>query len=218
MKPRVLALDFDGTIAVNATVDANVAAAIQEARRAGLLTVLVTGRMLSDLEASLGSPPLFDAVVKDTNNTSTGYSMYGHSAGAQFVHRFLLFERGNRVEHAISANAGWYTAVDNAARFPYGLKESPARPSVVKALGFPLVLLLGEEDNDPESDGLRTTPGAMAQGAHRLARGRYFYETGRAAARRLHVPFRWRLITVPNAGHHDEEMAPTAASLLFGVA
>ena len=65
MKLRVLALDFDGTIAVNDTVDVDVAAAIREARRAGLLTVLVTGRILSDLEASLCSPPLFDSVVAE---------------------------------------------------------------------------------------------------------------------------------------------------------
>jgi hydroxymethylpyrimidine pyrophosphatase-like HAD family hydrolase len=43
MKPRVLALDFDGTIAVNGAIDVNVASAIQEARRVGLLAVLVTG-------------------------------------------------------------------------------------------------------------------------------------------------------------------------------
>ena len=40
MKPRVLALDFDGTIAVNDTIDVDVAAAIQEARWAGLCVVL----------------------------------------------------------------------------------------------------------------------------------------------------------------------------------
>lgn len=159
--------------------------------------------------------PLFDAVIADTDNTSTGYLMYGHSAGAQFVHRFLLFQRGHRVQRAVSANAGWYTAIDDDAPFPYGLKDSPARASVVKALGFPLALLLGEEDNDPDSDGLRTTRGAMAQGDHRLARGRYFYESGREAARRLHVAFRWSVVTVPNAGHHDEQMAPAAAELLF---
>ena len=63
MKPRVLALDFDGTIAVNDTMDVDVAAAIQEARRAGLLAVLVTGRPLSDLDALFCRPPPFDAIV-----------------------------------------------------------------------------------------------------------------------------------------------------------
>jgi hydroxymethylpyrimidine pyrophosphatase-like HAD family hydrolase len=65
VKPRVLALDFDGTIAVNDTMDVDVAAAIQEARRAGLLAVLVTGRPLSDLDALFCSPPPFDAIVAE---------------------------------------------------------------------------------------------------------------------------------------------------------
>ena len=65
MKPRVLALDFDGTIAVNDAIDPNVAAAIQEARQAGLLAVLVTGRILSDLEALFCGPARFDAIVAE---------------------------------------------------------------------------------------------------------------------------------------------------------
>jgi len=65
VKPRVLALDFDGTIAVDGTVDADVAAAIQEARRAGLLAVLVTGRMLGDLGILFDRPLLFDAIVAE---------------------------------------------------------------------------------------------------------------------------------------------------------
>ena len=65
MKPRVLALDFDGTIAVNDAIDDDVAAAIHEARSAGLLVLLVTGRSLSDLDALFGNPPEFDAIVAE---------------------------------------------------------------------------------------------------------------------------------------------------------
>lgn len=65
MKPGVLALDFDGTIAVHDTIDVEVAAAIQEARGAGLVAVLVTGRILSDLEALGSKLPPFDAIVAE---------------------------------------------------------------------------------------------------------------------------------------------------------
>jgi hydroxymethylpyrimidine pyrophosphatase-like HAD family hydrolase len=65
VKPRVLALDFDGTIAVNDTIDGAASAAIQEARGAGLLAVLVTGRMLTDLGTVVCTPPLFDAIVAE---------------------------------------------------------------------------------------------------------------------------------------------------------
>ncbi len=65
MKPRVLALDFDGTIAVDGTIDVDVAKAIQEARAAGLLVLLVTGRSLRDLEGVLVPEPPFDAIVAE---------------------------------------------------------------------------------------------------------------------------------------------------------
>jgi hydroxymethylpyrimidine pyrophosphatase-like HAD family hydrolase len=65
VKPRVLALDFDGTIAVNDTIDVDVVGAITEARAAGLLVVLVTGRILREVENRLCGPPLFDAVVAE---------------------------------------------------------------------------------------------------------------------------------------------------------
>src|SRR5207244_4222503 len=65
MKPRVLALDFDGAIAEHDAINADTAAAIREARGAGLLTVLVTGRILSDLDALFRDPPPFDAIVAE---------------------------------------------------------------------------------------------------------------------------------------------------------
>jgi hypothetical protein len=65
MKPRVLALDFDGTITVNDTIHADVAAAVQEARAAGLLVVLVTGRILSEVEARFRGPLPFDVIVAE---------------------------------------------------------------------------------------------------------------------------------------------------------
>lgn len=65
MKPRVLALDLDGTIAEHDRIDADVVAAVQDARRAGLLVVLVTGRTLRELDALLPRPASFDAVVAE---------------------------------------------------------------------------------------------------------------------------------------------------------
>jgi hydroxymethylpyrimidine pyrophosphatase-like HAD family hydrolase len=60
---RILALDFDGTIAVEDRLDRDSAEAIREARAAGLLVVLVTGRRLAELDALVLEPDLFDAIV-----------------------------------------------------------------------------------------------------------------------------------------------------------
>lgn len=66
MKLRVLALALDGTIAVEGRLDRDVANALREARRAGIMTVLVSGRMLPDIELLLPSRELFDAIVAES--------------------------------------------------------------------------------------------------------------------------------------------------------
>ena len=65
MKLRVLALDVDGTIAVGGRLDGDVADAIREARHAGVMTVLVSGRMLADIQGVLPALDLFDAIVAE---------------------------------------------------------------------------------------------------------------------------------------------------------
>ncbi len=160
--------------------------------------------------------PLYDAIAADVGSSTTSYFLYGHSAGAQFVHRFVIFQQPNRIAKAVVANAGWYTALDDETPFPYGLDDSPVTSdAILRALGTPMIVLLGEDDDVPSDEGLRTTKGAMAQGAHRLARGKFFFASGRAAADRHDVPFHWRIFIVPDAGHDNEEMAPAAAALLF---
>lgn len=65
MKFCVLALDYDGTIAENGKPHPAVLEAIQEARALGIVVVLVTGRILSDLKRVGGDLNVFDAVVAE---------------------------------------------------------------------------------------------------------------------------------------------------------
>jgi hydroxymethylpyrimidine pyrophosphatase-like HAD family hydrolase len=65
MKLRVLALDYDGTIATNGSLHEEVRAAIAEVRSRGIVVLLATGRMLSDLRVLLGDLEIFDAVVAE---------------------------------------------------------------------------------------------------------------------------------------------------------
>lgn len=65
MKLRVLALDYDGTVARDGFLDPAVRAALEEARAAGLVVVLVTGRILADLRGLVGDLLPFDAVVAE---------------------------------------------------------------------------------------------------------------------------------------------------------
>jgi poly(3-hydroxybutyrate) depolymerase len=144
------------------------------------------------------------------------YSLYGHSAGAQFVHRYILFAPSPAVDMAVAANAGWYTMPVFGEAFPYGLKDSPATEADVRAfLARPLVLQLGEADTNPQHRSLRRTPEADRQGLHRFARGLNYLAVGKREAERRGVRLAWKLVTVPDVGHSNEKMAEHAARELF---
>lgn len=161
--------------------------------------------------------PLFDD-VRERFGTGVGrYSIYGHSAGAQFVHRYVLFMPEARIEQAIAANAGWYTMPDTGIAFPYGLGATPVEAEGLEAaLGKPLTVLLGTADIDRSDPDLRKTPEADAQGPHRYARGQTFYASGEAAAAARGVPFAWQLERVPGIAHSNAGMALAAAALIAG--
>ena len=82
------------------------------------------------------------------------------------------------------------------------------------ALARPVTILLGEEDRDPHHPQLRRDAGSDAQGTNRFDRGRAFFAEAGAAARRLGLPFAWRLATVPGVAHSNAGMAVAAAPLL----
>lgn len=161
-----------------------------------------------------------DRVFADVRRLSgaerQAYSLYGHSAGAQFAHRFLLFAASPSVEMVVVANAGWYTLPVAGETFPYGLKGSPATEADVRVfLARPLVLQLGEADTDSAHSSLRRTPEANRQGPHRFARGKNFMAVAEVEAKRLGVPLAWKLVTVPGVGHSNGQMAEHAARELF---
>lgn len=161
--------------------------------------------------------PLFDTVRQRFGTQAERYTLYGHSAGAQFVHRFVMFMPEARIGQAIAANAGWYTMPDLAVSFPYGGKNAPMTEATLKAaLATPLTVLLGTADTDTADPDLRTTPEANRQGPHRYARGQQFHAQGKAAALQLGAPFGWRVEDVPGVGHSNRLMAQAAARLIAG--
>lgn len=161
--------------------------------------------------------PLFDDVRRRFGTGAERYSIYGHSAGAQFVHRYVLFMPEARLDTAIAANAGWYTMPDRNIAFPYGLAETPVGEAALgAALGKPLTVLLGTADTDRADADLRKTPEADAQGPHRYARGQAFFARGEAAAAASGVAFGWRLQRVPGIAHRNAGMAAAAAALIGG--
>lgn len=163
--------------------------------------------------------PLFDHVVEEIGSEQTRYSIYGHSAGSQFVHRYLYFKPDARVSRYFAANAGWYTLPDLNEAYPYGLEGTPIDWKHLRAVySKEVVVLLGEEDNDPDHPTLRRTPEAMRQGDHRLARGRHYFAYAKRSAEVSDFEFNWRLVTVPGVGHSNAGMAEAVAGLVEGAA
>ncbi len=158
---------------------------------------------------------IFDHVILQQRLKAEDYVIFGHSGGAQFVHRMALLYPEARARLVISANAGWYTMPERSIAYPYGLQNTPIDEATLKTtLQQRVIVLLGEEDTDSQHRHLRRTPEAMAQGKHRFERGQAFFAHAQSKAADFGVLFRWKLVTVPNVAHENAKMAVAAAKLI----
>jgi len=159
--------------------------------------------------------PLFDAVVAKSGGKQTEYTLFGHSAGSQFVHRFLYYMPDARVSRYLAGNAGWYTMPDFDTEYPYGLEDAAiSDEQLAVAFQKDVVILLGREDVDESDPDLRNTPEAKRQGKNRFARGLTYFSVAKTNAEKLGVELQWRLVIVEGAGHENGQMAPAAAPLV----
>lgn len=157
--------------------------------------------------------PIFDYVTSCTKSERTTYKIIGHSAGGQFVHRFVMFKPEARFSLAIAQNAGAYCMLNFKERFPYGLGRQPYADgdTIRKALSRKLVIMLGEEDTSY----LGGSAARKRQGENRVERGKKYLETASACADLLKVEFIWERHMVPDVGHNSALMIPAAEFLLF---
>lgn len=160
--------------------------------------------------------PIFDAVARREQLSADTYLLYGHSAGAQFVHRFVMLGAGPRMSRAVAANAGWYTFPSNAIDWPFGLNNGPPAPAPRAMFAAPMFLVLGDQDIDPNHRALSHEPGAEAQGPYRFARGQAYYAAARAGAAEAGVPLGWGCFIAPGLAHDNALAARYAAQVLFG--
>ena len=159
--------------------------------------------------------PLFDQVVAQLGGEQERYTLYGHSAGSQFVHRFLYLMPDARVRRYMIANAGWYTLPTFALDYPFGLNTTQLGEAELRAaLAKDVVVLLGDQDSDPAHESLNRTDDAMMQGEHRFARGQYFFAFGQEMARRQGWDFGWTIRIVPGVAHSNGGIALAAGDLV----
>ena len=122
--------------------------------------------------------PLFDSVKSSLSLENDKYNMFGFSAGAQFVHRFIQFKPDARFDKVVAGAAGWYTVPDNSIPFPYGYDNSVLiSTNLSNLLASDLYIQVGALDNNPNSAGLRHNEYADAQVLIRLNRAVHFFVT-----------------------------------------
>ena len=150
---------------------------------------------------------LFDELKASTNSNQTTYDMWGHSAGAQFVHRYVTFMPQAHVRKAVACNSGWYTMPDLNATFPYGFSPVEGADSDMQKtlLGRQIYVFVGGDDTS--TVGLNNNPGSVEQGENRNQRGHYYFQRSQAIASEKGYPFNWQFGEVPGVGHDPVGMA-----------
>jgi len=130
MRFNVLALDYDGTIARDGVLDAEVRSAIAEVRARGIAVVIVTGRTMADLRTVAGELGFVDALVAENGAVLEFPNGISRLLGQPVSHAFLdeLRRRG------IQFGTGQCVVEMDATAGPEAL-------SIIRDLELPLVLL-----------------------------------------------------------------------------
>jgi hypothetical protein len=160
--------------------------------------------------------PIFEYFKLKTSSLVPTFDMFGHSAGGQFAHRYLLFKPMAKLNKIVVAASGWYTMFDNTIDFPYGTKKSPAEFSNYSNIfNKKVYVVIGANDTDPNSDALRHNDIVDKQGLNRLLRAQYFYTQSQNAASKLKTPFNWSYSVLPSVDHDFSATSAAGALLLY---
>ncbi|MGF1556997.1 hypothetical protein [Paucihalobacter sp.] len=160
--------------------------------------------------------PLFDHVRAQINNSNTTYDVFGHSAGAQFAHRFLMFKPNARINKAVISASGWYTFPNTSIVFPYGFKDSPLETLNLNSLfSKQIYVQVGANDNNPNESGLRRNEMADAQGTNRKDRAINFFLFSEQLAQTNNLNFNWNFDIIENTDHNYIPASQNGADLIY---
>jgi hydroxymethylpyrimidine pyrophosphatase-like HAD family hydrolase len=130
MKFGVLALDYDGTIARDSVLSPDIKAAIAEARARGIVVIIVTGRILSDLRSVAGDLNFVDAIVSE-NGAVLAFSN-GQTLQVAHLPPQIFFEELQR--RGIAFRSGQCVVEADAS-------AGPAILAIIRELELPLIIL-----------------------------------------------------------------------------
>lgn len=137
------------------------------------------------------------------------YDLFGHSAGAQFAHRYAFFGENRNVRKIITANSGWYTILDPNLSMPYGIKDMLGDKEIREILSRRLIILAGEEDIAADKN-LRISRRANLQGSNRLKRAQSFYTAALQLSKTLDTSCNWELEILKTVKHSSTQVVTHA--------
>jgi hypothetical protein len=143
------------------------------------------------------------------------YKMFGHSAGAQFTHRYMLLSNDQRISDTVIANAGWYTFL-NGEQYPYGIKDTPIEipnSHISWFMSNKTSLLIGSIDTNLNN--VNSSAGSQKQGITRVDRADNYFKSLIDISDKKEIPFRWSYKVINDVGHDYQKMTPIAASILL---
>lgn len=171
----VIALDYDGTIARDGVLDPSVRTAIAEARASGIVVLLVTGRILTELRRVAGELHFVDAVIAengavihfpDSGRTSALAPEVPDAFLAELRRRHIPFSAGTCLVDADASQASHLLEVVRQTELPLVLLFNRGRvmtlsQGVSKATGLRVALetmrlsarstvAIGDAENDHE--------------------------------------------------------------------
>ena len=164
--------------------------------------------------------PLARDALKRFKLHSNHWGIYGHGAGAHFVHRFVLYNPNASYTLAIAANLGWYLSMTDQ-EWPFGLTNSGIETEQLKkSFSRYFLLLLGRADisTKPNTPYVAKNFDAIRlQGKHRLDRGRNFFKSSIKKSKSIGQFFKWGMVEVPTTKGHSntEQMVPYAAEMFY---
>lgn len=161
--------------------------------------------------------PMFEFFKKETGNRAERYSIQGHSAGGQFVHRYLIAKPDAKVDRAVASNPGTWTWLSSngvirsrqCGTWPYTIKGTPFDDERhIKAyLERNLTVHLGTLDTATSGKHVPDSPQALAEGRHRYRRGLNYFADMKAFAEKNGYSFGWKKVEVKGMGHRGRGMA-----------
>lgn len=146
--------------------------------------------------------------ARSIEGTRDEVTLFGHSAGGQFLSRVAAYATGLNVGNIIIANPSTYVLPDQSENAAYsfgGLPSNVMAETLIKQyLERPVTVYLGSEDTS--TDNLTMTDEAQRQGENRLDRGLKTFAYAQQVALDNNIDFNWSLVIAQGIAHSSSGM------------